>query len=263
MSETPKTRRSRAFLAGITCLLLAGCAGGEGGSTGLGLNLVSASETQQAGLTAWKDIRSKTAVSDNAAHQATLRRVSSKLLTAAGQNPAGWEMVVFKGDTANAFALPGNKIGIYEGLFQYAKDEPQLAAVVGHEIAHNLQNHAQQRLSDAAATQLGAQVLAVAIGAGTGMEASQIAGLLGAGAEYGLILPYARNQELEADRDGLMMMARAGYDPRGAVALWRNMSTIPGARPPAFLSTHPGTEDRIAQLERLMPEALATYQKRG
>lgn len=247
----------RGFLWMLTGTAVAGCVGE--GQTGLGFDLVSADQVQELGLQSWQQIRAETRESGNATYRRALRQVSSRLLTAAGENPAAWEAVVFASDEANAFALPGNKIGVYEGLFQVAGDEAQLAAVVGHEIGHNRAHHAQQRMSSQAATELGLQALGAALQIGNIGYSREIAGLLGAGAQYGLILPYSRNQELEADRFGLMLMARAGYDPRAAVALWRNMSRAGGARPPEFASTHPGPEQRIAKLEAMMPEALSVY----
>ncbi len=247
-----------AMLTGAGMAVLAGCAGE--GQTGLGLNLVSPEQVQQLGIESWQKLRAETPPSDNATYQAALRKVSNRLLTAAGENPGAWEAVVFKGDAANAFALPGNKIGVYEGLFRVAENEEQLAVVVGHEIAHNQQNHAAERLNSTMATQMGVQLVGVALGATGYGNPNAIAALLGAGAQYGLILPYGRNQELEADRLGLLLVARAGYDPREAVRLWRNMAST-GTRQPEFLSTHPGPENRIAQLERLMPEAMAIYQR--
>lgn len=240
------------------CMLLAGCAGE--GQTGLGINLVSAEQTRDLGLDNWEQIRAETPVSRNATYRRALDNVATRLLRAAGEDPDAWEAVVFQGQEANAFALPGGKIGVYEGMFQVAENEAQLAAVVGHEIAHNQAAHAQQRLSSQAATEIGTQLLGVVLQTGNIGAAPEIAALLGAGAQYGLILPYSRNQELEADSLGVMMTARAGYDPREAVQLWRNMETEGGARPPEFLSTHPGPESRIARLEELMPEALALYE---
>jgi predicted Zn-dependent protease len=252
------SRRDFVFvLVGAGGAVLAGCAGGE---TGLGLDLVSDEQVEQMGVENWERIRSETPASDNRAYQQTLQQVGGNLLQAAGENPADWEMVVFEGAEANAFALPGNKIGVFEGLFDYAENEDQLATVIGHEIAHNQAEHAAERLSSQAATNVGLQLISVALQAGNIGYANQVAALLGAGAQYGLILPYSRNQELEADRNGLLIMAEAGYDPRESVELWRNMATA-GERPPDFLSTHPGPEDRIAQLESLMPEALALYQE--
>jgi predicted Zn-dependent protease len=252
----PFRRAVLALAAG--CMLLTGCAGE--GQTGLGINLVSAEQTRDLGLRNWEQIRAETPVSRNKIYRQALDNVATRLLRAAGEDPGAWEAVVFQGQEANAFALPGGKIGVYEGMFQVAENEAQLAAVVGHEIAHNQAAHAQQRLSSQAATEIGTQLLGVVLQSSRIGSASEIAALLGVGAQYGLILPYSRNQELEADRLGVMMTARAGYDPREAIQLWRNMAAAGGARPPEFLSTHPGPESRIARLEALMPQALALYE---
>src|SRR5690606_13187919 len=132
-------RRSLAVAGVAASLALTGCAGS--GDTGLGLNLVSAEQVEQLGIESWERLKAETPRSTNKEYQATLQKVGSRVLSAIGENPAAWEMVVFQGDEANAFALPGNKIGVFEGMFQYAKTEAQLAAIVGHEIAHNQRNH--------------------------------------------------------------------------------------------------------------------------
>src|SRR5687767_4513965 len=246
-------------LVGFSGTALVACVGP--GQTGFGLGLVSAEQVQQLGIQSWEQIRAETPVSSNATYQRTLRQVGTNILSATGQNPAEWEMVVFASKEANAFALPGNKIGVYEGMFAIATNVDELAAVVGHEIGHNQAEHARERLSSAAATQTGVQLLSAALKIGNIGYASEIAGLLGAGVEYGLILPYSRNQELEADSIGLINMAQAGYDPRAAIKLWQNMQAA-GERAPEFLSTHPAPESRIAALEAEMPEALSYYRPR-
>jgi predicted Zn-dependent protease len=254
------TRRGfMAVLVGFSGTALVACVGP--GQTGLGLGLVSAEEAQQLGVQSWEQIRSEVPVSKNATYQRALQQVSTNILTAIGQNPASWEAVVFESKEANAFALPGNKIGVYEGMFAIATDVNELAAVVGHEIGHNQAEHARERLSSAAATQTGVQLLGAALQIGNIGYANEIAGLLGAGVQYGLILPYSRNQELEADSIGLINMAKAGYDPRAAIKLWQNMQAA-GERAPEFLSTHPAPESRIAALEAQMPEALRYYKPR-
>lgn len=250
-------RRLMAALAGVGGMLLVGCVGE--GDTGLGLNLVSDEQIRQLGVESWQRIRSETPASNNAEYQQAAEQIAGDILRAAGEDPREWEVVVFEGDEANAFALPGNKIGVYEGLFRYAQNPDQLATVIGHEVAHNQAEHAAERLNSAAATQAGLQLVSVALQAGNIGYANEIAALLGAGAQYGLILPYTRNQELEADKLGLLNMARAGYDPRASIALWQNMESA-GGRPPDFLSTHPSPGNRIAQLEALMPQALEVYQ---
>jgi predicted Zn-dependent protease len=248
-----------AVLVGFSGTALVACVGP--GQTGLGLGLVSAEEAQQLGVQSWEQIRSEVPVSKNTTYQRALQQVSTNILTAIGQNPANWEAVVFESKEANAFALPGNKIGVYEGMFAIATDVNELAAVVGHEIGHNQAEHARERLSSAAATQTGVQLLGAALQIGNIGYANEIAGLLGAGVQYGLILPYSRNQELEADSIGLINMAKAGYDPRAAIKLWQNMQAA-GERAPEFLSTHPAPESRIAALEAQMPEAMSYYKPR-
>lgn len=245
--------------APLFALALAGC---ESDATGLGISLVSDDEVTKMAAPAWEQLKADSPQSNNAAYRQAARTVSSRLLAAAGEDPGRWEVVVFQGDQANAFALPNAKIGVYEGMFNVAQNEAQLAAVIGHEIAHVQEKHSSERVNSQMATQLGAQIAAAVIGATAGGDPQTIAGLLGAGAQYGIVMPYGRNQELEADRLGLILMARAGYDPRQSVALWQNMSKAGGGSPPAFLSTHPAHEQRIAQLEELMPEALAQYRSR-
>jgi predicted Zn-dependent protease len=248
-----------AVLVGFSGTALVACVGP--GQTGLGLGLVSAQEAEQLGVQSWEQIRSEVPVSKNTTYQRALQQVSTNILTAIGQNPGNWEAVVFESKEANAFALPGNKIGVYEGMFAIATDVNELAAVVGHEVGHNQAEHARERLSSAAATQTGVQILGAALQIGNIGYANEIAGLLGAGVQYGLILPYSRNQELEADSIGLINMAKAGYDPRAAIKLWQNMQAA-GERAPEFLSTHPAPESRIAALEAKMPEALSYYKPR-
>ena len=263
-SETGRTgyfsrRGFMVALLGVSGATLVGCVGP--GDTGLGLGLVSSEQAEQLGLQSWAQIRSQTPVSQNATYQRALQQVSTNILSAVGENPEAWEAVVFQGKEANAFALPGNKIGVYEGMFAVAQNVDQLAAVVGHEIGHNQAEHARERLSSTAATEVGLQLLGAALQIGNIGYANEIAGLLGAGVQYGLILPYTRNQETEADSIGLMNMARAGYDPRAAIELWQNMRAA-GPQRSEFLSTHPAPDSRIAALEAQMPEALELYRPR-
>lgn len=246
-------------VAPMAALALAGC---ETDSTGLGINLVSQSEVVQMAQPAWDKLKAESPPSNNASYRQTARTISNRLLQAAGQDPSKWEVVVFQGDQANAFALPNAKIGVFEGMFKVAQNDAQLAAVIGHEIGHVQAQHSTERVNSEMATQLGVQLAGALLGSSAGVAPETMAGLLGAGAQYGLILPYGRNQELEADRLGLTLMAKAGYDPRQSIALWQNMGKAGGSAPPTFLSTHPGHDQRIAQLQQLMPQALAQYQPR-
>jgi predicted Zn-dependent protease len=249
--DGPTRRHFMVALAGAGGAVLTGCAPG--------FLLVSEEQVEQLGLETWERIRRETPVSREQDRQQTAQAITRDLLLAAGEDPAAWEVVVFARPEANAFAIPGNKIGVFDGMFELVADAPQLAAVIGHEIGHNQAQHAVERISRVATAQLGLQLVSVALRIGNIGYANEIAGALGAGVQYGVILPYTRRQELEADEIGLFLMARAGYDPRAAIALWEAMRQAPGPRPPEFLSTHPAPDARIAQLERLMPAALDLY----
>jgi len=249
----------RAVFAAIAALGLAGCAEG----TGLGLNMVPEDQVRQMGLETWRTLRAESPESTDDAYRREAREVSQRLIAAAGGRAEEWEVVVFAGDEINAFALPGGKIGIYEGMFTIADTPDKLAAVIAHEIAHVQQGHAQQRVNTELGTQLGVQAAGAAAGAAGLGSPEMVATVLGAGARYGLTLPYSRNQELESDRLGLNLMARAGYDPRAAVELWQDMAAAGGDGPPAFMSTHPVPETRIEAIRGLLPEAMEIYRRRS
>lgn len=172
-----------------------------------------------------------------------------------------WEVKVFESEQANAFALPGGYVGINTGLLRIAENQDQLAAVIGHEIAHVMARHANERASTQTATQLGLSVISSASGMqGAGGETMMAA--LGMGAQYGILLPFSRRHESEADTVGLNLMAEAGFDPRASIALWENMSrSAGGAQPPAWASTHPSHGQRIDGLEAAMGEALGRYEQ--
>ena len=179
-----------------------------------------------------------------------------------GELSAGetWEVKVFKDDSANAFALPGGHIGVNTGLLDVATNQNQLAAVIGHEVAHVLASHANERVSTQAATQTGLSVLQAAAGL-NGAGGQQLMGLLGMGAKYGIILPFSRSHESEADTLGLNLMAQAGFDPRASIELWQNMSANSQGQPPVWLSTHPSHGQRIEGLQAHMDEAVALYEQ--
>ena len=142
-----------------------------------------------------------------------------------------------------------------------AGDDAELAAVLGHEVGHVIAHHSAQRVGTQEITQLGIGAVAAALQLGGYADARTASQLLGAGAQYGIILPFSRGQELEADRLGLTLMAKAGYDPQAAILFWQKMMASGGAQPPAFLSTHPSDQDRIARLEALLPEAEKEYRQ--
>jgi predicted Zn-dependent protease len=177
-----------------------------------------------------------------------------------------WEIVVFRDETANAFALPGGKIGVHTGILKVAKTDAQLAAVLGHEVGHVIARHGNERMSEGLATQ-GSLIAVNAFLNGDPEKRSPqkdlLLGLLGVGAQFGIALPHSRTQESEADLIGLDLMARAGFNPRESVELWRNMQAAGGKSPPQWLSTHPANETRIENLEAHMPDAVVSYNQAG
>lgn len=228
--------------------LLAGCDSSTGG-----LDLVSSADVDKLGLRTWEQIKSQVPRSKNGSMQGQVNASADRLLRAAGENPNEWEAVVFAQPQINAFALPGKKIGVYEGMFKAAKTQDQLAAVIGHEIGHVQARHGEARIEREMTTGIGLAIAEAALRAGGVSGAGDIAQVLGTGAQYGLILPYSRGQELEADSIGLRLMAGAQYDPAEAVTLWQNMSRANGGNPPEFLSTHPAPASRIQRIEAQLP----------
>ncbi len=176
------------------------------------------------------------------------------------EGPENWEVVVFDDPQANAFALPGGKIGVYRGLLEVARNQHQLATVIGHEIAHVQAEHGNERVSTAYATEAGLQLVQVLIG-GEGAQNDNLMALLGMGAQVGVILPFSRTQETEADLLGLDLMAEAGFDPRESVNLWQNMAAAGNGAPPEFLSTHPSHGRRTDDLNERMERAMALYRE--
>jgi predicted Zn-dependent protease len=248
----PDRRRTLGGLSAtaLTAPLLAGCDGDE-----WVVNLVPDSQVQALGLQTWNQIRARTPVSQDERRRSIVRSIADRLLRADGHDPSTWQVVLFASSQVNAFALPGQRIGVFEGMFRVAENAHQLAAVVGHEIGHVTARHAQSRMNAQAWKTLGLQVVNVALGISNVRYANEIAAVLGAGAEFGLLLPYSRNQELQADRLGLFTMAIAGFDPSQAPVLWQRMDAMLPQRGPTFLATHPAPAIRIKELEALVPQA--------
>jgi predicted Zn-dependent protease len=206
------------------------------------------------GVQSWEDLRRQVPTTSSPELQAALDEVTAQLLVAAGEAPGDWEAVVFANPDVNAFALPGNKIGVFEGMFGVVENADQLAAVVGHEIGHLQALHGEERVNAQVLRDLGLRLVALILQFAAVEYSADIAAALGLGVEYGLVRPYSRGQELEADRLGLELMAAAGFDPVEAVTLWRRMDAATGRRLPEFLATHPAPEARIEAIEAMLPD---------
>ena len=192
-----------------------------------------------------------------------VNRVGRRIAAVSGRSDYQWEFsLIDEPETVNAFALPGGKVAIYTGILPVAQDDAGLATVMAHEVAHAIAQHGSERMTDQLALQLGGMGLEALLGQKSDATRNLVLAAYGVGAQVGVLLPFGRAQESEADHIGLVFMARAGYDPRSAVGFWDRMSALGGgARPPEFLSTHPNPETRVKDLEGWMPEALAEYEK--
>lgn len=237
------------------------------------LLMTSVSEEMQMGAQAYSQVKTdpKLRQSQDPREIEPVKRVAARIVEAAKRSKYAemaqqfqWEVTVIKDDkTANAFALPGGKMAVYTGIFPMAKTEAGLAAVMGHEVVHALARHGAERMSQGQLTNATLQVVGAAAGAasGGGMLGQAAMAALGVGAQVGVLLPFSRKHESEADYIGILLAADAGYDPREAVALWERMGQMSGGGAAAeFMSTHPSHETRIEQLKKWMPEALAIYQ---
>ena len=237
------------------------------------LLMTSVSQEMQMGAQAYDQVKSdpKIRQSHDPREVEPVKRVAARIIEAAKRSKYAeiaqefrWEVTVIKDDkTMNAFALPGGKIAVYTGIFPVARTEAGLAAVLGHEVVHALARHGAERMSQGQLTNAALEVAGAAAGAaGGGRMLSQAAmAALGAGAQVGVLLPFSRKHESEADYIGILLAADAGYDPRESVLLWERMGQLSGGVSPSeFLSTHPNHETRIIQLKKWMPEAMAIFQ---
>lgn len=227
------------------------------------LMTVSPEQEMQLGVQAYADVVKKSKIASAPDVRDQVIRVGRRIAAAAERPDFQWEFTVIEDKQANAFCLPGGKIAVYTGILPITRDDAGLAAVLGHEVAHATARHGAERMSQAQATGLLLGVTGVGLGAWTGDPAlaQQITQLLGLGATVGVILPWGRTQESEADHLGLIYMAKAGYPPRAARDLWVRMADAARGRsqPPEFLSTHPSHETRIRDIEMLLPEAMKHY----
>jgi metalloendopeptidase OMA1, mitochondrial len=222
------------------------------------LILVSQSQETALGADAYKQVLSKAKIDRDPKINAIVHEVGERIARAADRPDYKWEFTVIDApDTVNAFALPGGKVAVYTGLLPVAHDTAGLAAVLGHEVGHAIAHHGAERMSQA----MGAQALGVALSVGLGgsnpQTANAIMQLYGLGAQVGVLLPWSRTQESEADHIGLILMAKAGYNPEAALELWQRMEKLEGkgSQPAEFLSTHPGYGTRQHDIKAWLPEA--------
>jgi len=229
------------------------------------LSLISDAEMARLGESSYAEMKQKIPISKDRRQTAYVNCIADAI-TAELDVRQDWEVTLFADDQVNAFALPGGKIGVYTGLLKVAKNQHQLAAVMGHEVAHVLANHGKARLSANMAGQAGLIVGSILIGKSSSSRKQTAMAALGLGLQVGVLMPYGRAQESESDILGLDMMAAAGFDPAESTKLWQNMAKASKGSPPQFLSTHPAPETRIKALAKRIPAAQqrrAIAQKNG
>lgn len=250
-------------LLAVALLLAAGCT--TVSETGRKqVMLISSEQETQLGLTSFNQLKKEQPISKNAAVVAQVQKVGKRIAAVAPLPNAQWEFVVFESQEANAFCLPGGKVGVYTGLLPVTRDEAGLATVIGHEVAHAVAHHGAERLSHQMIQQTGGDLLASGLSNSDPRTQALVSTVYGVGTQLGAILPYSRLHESEADEMGLYYMARAGYDPEAAVGFWQRFAEFNqqhgGASTPQWLRTHPLDETRIRKLQELMPRAKAEFQ---
>jgi len=226
-------------------------------------------QIDQMGLQAFDNLKKQKPISTNSKYNQIANCIAGAITQQTGGN---WEVVVFDDASPNAFALPGNKIGVHTGMLSLVDNQDQLAAVIGHEIGHVLARHSNERASQELAVSQGMSIIQAVSAPQTALGQTAL-GLLGVGAQYGILMPYSRVHESEADMIGVDLMAKSGFDPRQSIGLWQKMEQASqgrqplefmasqGRQPLEFISTHPSHATRIQDLEKHMPQAMGLFQQ--
>lgn len=229
------------------------------------LSFIGAGQEVQLGITEFDKLKQSTPISKDPRINEMVQRVGSRIAAAAKNDlpDAQWEFVVFDSKEANAFCLPGGKVGVYTGILPITQSEEGLATVIGHEVAHASAHHGAERMSQAMAAQAGGQIVGAAASAASPAWQSAVQLAYPTLAQVGVLLPYSRKQESSADRIGLSYMARAGYNPEESLKFWQRFAAYNqkngGKSTPSFLSTHPLDDVRIKQIQSWLPEVQSEY----
>ena len=225
------------------------------------LILFSDGEMSSMGVQAFDEMKTKQKVDRGSSNNQYVSCIADAITAVLPDSQRGsWEVVVFDDDSANAFALPGGKIGVHTGIMKVATNADQLASVIGHEVGHVIAKHSAERMSVGSLAQAGNQLAGVALDEHP--QKNIIMAALGVGTQVGVTLPWGRTQESESDHIGLELMAKAGFNPNASVDLWYNMAKEAGGQqPPEFMSTHPSHQTRIRDLQALMPKYMQVYEQ--
>jgi len=247
---------NKTLIALITLAAITGCKTSPTGRTQIAL--YSDSEMNSMGVQSFKQLKEQKPINSDTKVNRYVQCVADNVISVLPKKYANqqWEVVVFEDDSANAFALPGGKIGVHTGLLKIATNQDQLATVLGHEVGHVIAEHSNERASQGNLLQYGMQATNVVLQTQNVKYQAEIMSALGMGAQYGVVLPFSRTHETEADNVGLDLMAKAGFNPKESVTLWQNMAKAGSGATPEFLSTHPAPTSRISELRARMPAAM-------
>jgi predicted Zn-dependent protease len=224
---------------------------------------MSTREEALLGLQGYEQVLAQSESIDSGPELEMVRRVASRLASATGKvsGDFDWQVSLIRSPQVNAFCLPGGKIVVYTGILPITQNEPALATVLGHEMAHATSRHGSQRVLEQNLAQTALTGVAMSLSDMDYDKQRAVMGALGAGTQFGVLMPFSRKHESEADAIGLLYMGRAGYDPRESIRFWQRMENVGGPQPPEFLSSHPSHGTRIQQLEAEMPKALEEYNR--
>ncbi|SEL83724.1 Peptidase family M48 [Colwellia chukchiensis] len=249
------------LIIGLALIILTGCTKSSTGRSQL--MMMSESELSVMGSTSFEEMKANEKISQSPALNQYVQCVASAITSQVPKSAhdGTWEVVVFDSEQVNAFALPGGKIGVYAGILAVAEDQNQLAAIIGHEVAHVIEGHSNERLSSNQVSQMGLSLVNVLLESQNIESRNMVMAGLGLGVQYGVLMPYGRSHESEADIVGQDLMARAGFDPEASITLWRNMAKVSKSSPPEFMSTHPSNETRIKQLTAHLSNSLPLFKQ--
>lgn len=244
-------------LLAVTCLsILVGCKTTPTGRKQIAM--YSDTQMNQMGSQSFEQLKKQLPINHDEKVNRYVRCITDNVIATLPSKYAKqtWEVVVFEEPSANAFALPGGKIGVHTGLLKIAENQHQLATVIGHEVGHVIAEHSNERASHSAAIQVAAQSVSAVSKAYQNQYHQETMALFGISTQYGFAMPYSRLHESEADQIGLELMAKAGFNPKQSVTLWQNMAKGSSQNPPEFFSTHPSPSTRIDDLRKQMPAAM-------
>jgi predicted Zn-dependent protease len=245
----------------LTIIVLTGCAKSSTGRSQL--MMMSDSDLNKMGTASFEEMKTKEKISQSAAINQYVQCVANAITVNVPKSAhdGAWEVVVFDSEQVNAFALPGGKIGVYTGILKVAEDQDQLGAIIGHEVGHVIERHSNERLSSNQASQMGLSLVNVLLESQNIESRNTVMAGLGLGVQYGVLMPYGRSHESEADIVGQDLMAKSGFAPAASIKLWQNMAKISKGAPPEFMSTHPSNATRIKQLTEHLPKSSLLFKQ--